>query len=83
MIYLARFKGDTMKLSEYFKKMPRGYRFQLAAMVKCHPTYISHISRGYRTASPKMAMDIELATNGEVTRYDLRDDAEEIWGASS
>lgn len=69
-----------MKLSSYLKKMPRGYRFELAEKLQCHPTYISHISTGYRTASAKMAVEIETATNGEVTRYDLRKDAEEIWG---
>lgn len=69
-----------MKLSEYLRKMPRGYRFKLAKILKCHPAYISHISTGYRKPSPQMAVEIEKATNNEVSRYDLRDDAEHIWG---
>ncbi len=70
-----------MNLSEFFEKMPRGYRFILAKQVGCSPAYLSHIATGFRKASPKMAVAIEKATNNEVSRYDLRDDADEIWGA--
>ena len=59
-----------MKLSDYFKKMPRGTRLTL---------YLTHISTGRRIPSAKMAIDIEAATDGAVSRYDLRDDALEIW----
>ena len=72
-----------MKLSDYLKAMPRGYRFTLAEKIGCHPVYLSHIATGYRTPSPKMAVDIEQATNGAVTRFDLRDDASAIWNTNS
>ena len=62
-----------MKLSDYFKKMPRGTRLVLAEKIGCHPVYLAHISAGRRIPSAKMA------TDGAVSRYDLRDDALEIW----
>ena len=70
-----------MNLSKYFKENPRGHRLKLAKAIGCHPTYLSHISTGVRVASPLMAVEIEKATGGQVTRYDLRPDALEIWGA--
>ena len=71
-----------MKLSDYFKKMPRGTRLALAEKIGCHPVYLAHISAGRRIPSAKMAVDIETATDGAVSRYDLRDDALEIWDST-
>ena len=40
-------------------------------------------ARALGISSAKMAVDIEQATNGAVTRFDLRDDALEIWNTNS
>ncbi len=69
-----------MTLSEFFKIKPRGHRLVIAKKLSCNPTYLSHLSTGFRRASPRMAIEIEKVTNGQVTRYDLRTDAIEIWG---
>lgn len=72
-----------MKLDAYFKKNPRGHRLQLAKKVGCNPTYLSHCTTGFRVPSAKLSVAIEKETGGEVSRYDLRPDAESIWGPLS
>ncbi|MDF7675988.1 YdaS family helix-turn-helix protein [Neisseriaceae bacterium ESL0693] len=69
-----------MNLYMYFKSKPRGERLVLAKKIGCNPTYLSHCSKGIRVPSPKLSVAIEKATEGEVTRYDLRKDAKSIWG---
>ena len=69
-----------MNLKEYFAIKPRGHRLEIAHKIGCNPTYLSHIAWGVRVPSPQMAIQIENATKGKVTRYDLRSDAKLIWG---
>jgi DNA-binding transcriptional regulator YdaS (Cro superfamily) len=46
----------------------------LAGAVGSSKAYISQIAHGHRRASAEMARDIEIKTNGEVTRDQLRPD---------
>lgn len=70
-----------MNLPDFFEKMPRGCRLIPAKQTGCPPTYLSYITTGFRKASPKVAVVIEKATNNEVSKYGLGNDADEIWGA--
>ena len=72
-----------MKLREYFELKPRGERLILAKEIGCNPTYLSHCSTGRRIPSAKLSIAIENATKGLVTKYDLRKDAESIWGSKT
>ena len=42
-------------------------------------SYLRAIGYGYKTAGAEIAAAIELATEGSVTRKDLRDDWSAIW----
>jgi len=63
-----------MTLIEYFSTEPRGAKAEMAEYLDITPTYISLLIHGKRRASPHMAINIELATQGLVTRRDLRPD---------
>lgn len=52
----------------------RGRAVLLAKAVGTSPAFIAHIAHGRKLAPIKTAQAIELATDGEVTRYDLRPD---------
>lgn len=56
---LLQLKGDFQRIAD-------------EAMTK--PVWLYHIAKGYRRASPEMALRIERATSGAVTRADLRPD---------
>lgn len=43
----------------------------LAETVKVHESYITHIRKGRRIPSPALALRIEQATNGAVSRMEL------------
>ena len=50
--------------------------------VQCGTTvaHLNNVAYGQRTASAALAMQIEIASNGAVTRRDLRpSDCEQIW----
>jgi DNA-binding transcriptional regulator YdaS (Cro superfamily) len=63
-----------MTLIEYFSTEPRGAKAEMAEYLDITPTYISLLIHGKRRASPHMAINIEMATQGLVTRRDLRPD---------
>lgn len=42
-------------------------------------SYLTAIAYGYKTAGPEIAVAVELATQGAVTRQDLRGDWLAIW----
>ena len=48
--------------------------FQLAKQINASPAYVRQLSSGFRQPSFKMAMAIEKATNGLVTKEELRPD---------
>ena len=63
-----------MDLNTYFKT--HGDRGRLAADLRVSPDYLWQIATGWdnRKASPKLALRIESATGGAVSRHDLRPD---------
>jgi len=63
-----------MTLKEWFQTQPRGAGVKLAAAVEVTPTWIALIAAGRRKASPRLAKAIEDATQGAVTRQELRPD---------
>lgn len=63
-----------MTLAEYFSTEPRGSKVEMAQYLNITATYMSLLIHGKRRASPHMALAIEAATQGLVTRKDLRPD---------
>lgn len=60
-----------MNLSEYVEKNGRA---DLADTLKTSPAYVSQLMGGHRRITAEMAIKIERATNGEVTRHEMRPD---------
>jgi DNA-binding transcriptional regulator YdaS (Cro superfamily) len=68
-----------MKLSEYIRE-ERGNGAALAAALDISPSYLSQLATPGASVSPVRCVAIEAATEGKVTRKDLRpDDWEAIW----
>lgn len=63
-----------MTLAEYFKSDIRGAKAEMAEHLKITPTWISLVISGRRKASPVLALALEKATGGLVTRQELRPD---------
>lgn len=67
-----------MNLKDYLKE--RGSQTKLASQIGCAVVTIHQLKEGKLAPSAKMALSIERATNGQVTRKDLRhDDWHLIW----
>ena len=64
-----------MDLRTYVQDMAR--RARLALAVSKSPDYLWQIGAGIRRASPKLAQAIHDATDGRVSRAEIRPD---IWG---
>ena len=67
-----------MKLSEYIKG-GRGRLSALAAEVGQQSSFLSSIGTGGRPCPPRLAVAIERATDGQVSRKDLLPDWADIW----
>ena len=67
-------KRDKMNLKEYFKEEPKGAINEMAEFLSVTPTWLSLIIHGPRKPSPKLAVAIENATQGLVSKKDLRPD---------
>lgn len=65
---------QTMTLAEYFKTDVRGAKSEMAEYLKITPTWMALLIAGKRQASPVLALAIEKATGGLVTRQELRPD---------
>lgn len=63
-----------MTLAEYFSTEPRGAKVEMAQYLEITDTYMSLLIHEKRRPSPHMAIKIEAATQGLVTRQDLRPD---------
>lgn len=63
-----------MTLSDYFKSDIRGAKAEMAEHLRITPTWLSLIISGKRQASPVLALALEDATGGLVTRQELRPD---------
>jgi DNA-binding transcriptional regulator YdaS (Cro superfamily) len=57
-----------------FVKMKRGEQRRLANLLGISPTWMNLLVSGKRDCSPELALGIEAATNGQVTRAELRPD---------
>lgn len=69
-----------MKLSEYLDSKERGAKTKLAEQVGAYTSDLSDWVNGSRPVPVHRCLAIEAATNGEVTRRDLRpDDWQKIW----
>lgn len=69
-----------MNLSEYISQQGRGSIGALAFKIGAHQPDVSRWASGKRPVPEKMAVAIETATAGTVTRRDLRPDAwQQIW----
>ena len=68
-----------MKLSDYIRA-ERGNGTSLAAALGISPSYLSQLAAADANVSPARCVEIERATDGKVTRRDLRpDDWAAIW----
>jgi DNA-binding transcriptional regulator YdaS (Cro superfamily) len=68
-----------MKLNDYLK-LDRGNQVSLAKAINSHAPDISRWASGDRAVPISRCIKIEQATNGKVTRKDLRpDDWMQIW----
>jgi DNA-binding transcriptional regulator YdaS (Cro superfamily) len=63
-----------MDLKQYFDEDVRGAKAEMAEYLRVTPTWISLLIQGRRRASPHLAVQIEKATGGLVTRQELRPD---------
>lgn len=69
-----------MNLKQYIQALPKGGAASLAETVGISPSYLSQMASGATNISPENAVKIETATNGQVTRQELRPlDWEAIW----
>ena len=67
-------KGVYMTLKEYFATEPRGAKAEMAEFLKISPTWLSLIIANRRLASAVLCKRIESATQGLVSRKELRPD---------
>lgn len=62
-----------MQLKDYLGSR-RGEQRKLANLLGISPTWMNLLVSGKRDCSPELAVAIEQATNGQVTRRDMRPD---------
>jgi len=63
-----------MDISTYYSNLPVGGRKALADALDVPPAFLYQIATGRRAVPPTLCRDVERATGGAVTRYDLRPD---------
>lgn len=61
-----------MKLKEYLDSLERGGAARLAERLGISSSYLSQLAHGLSPISPARCVEIERATDGNVTRKDLR-----------
>jgi DNA-binding transcriptional regulator YdaS (Cro superfamily) len=76
--HLAFAKFLFMKLSNYIKEN-RGNAQTLCEQLEVSPSFLSQMASGKCPISPQRAVKIEQATNGKVTRQEMRADWHLIW----
>lgn len=69
-----------MELKKYIDSLEWGGAKELADQLGVSKSFLSQMASGVSAISPKRCVEIEIATNGAVTRRDLRpDDWYKIW----
>ena len=63
-----------MTLKEYFATLPKGAQKDLAKKLQISTTWMTLVTNGHRIPSVPLAVLIEQATEGKVTRKELRPD---------
>jgi len=63
-----------MNLQQYFKDEPKGAIVEMAEYLGVTATWLSLLIHGHRKPSPTLSIKIEEATQGLVTRKELRSD---------
>ena len=63
-----------MNLKQYFKDEPDGAKKEMAEHLGITPTWLGLLLRKARRPSPELAKKIEKATQGLVTKKELRPD---------
>nr|EDZ38295.1 MAG: Hypothetical protein CGL2_11278001 [Leptospirillum sp. Group II '5-way CG'] len=63
-----------MKLNEYMRELTRSQKEDLAGRVGTSLNYLFQLSGEFSVPGPKIALRIEHATGGQVTRHELRPD---------
>ena len=66
--------GMTMTFKFYFMHLDPGEKQALADAVGTSYQYLCQIANGHKNAGPVLCRKIEQATNGQVSRHDLRPD---------
>jgi DNA-binding transcriptional regulator YdaS (Cro superfamily) len=69
-----------MDLKTYIQESPRGTAARLAEFMEIAPSYLTQMASGQAPISPARAVEIEIGTNGAVTRKDThKSDWQLIW----
>lgn len=69
-----------MQLKQYIDELERGEAKKLAERLFVSSSYLSQMASGRCSVSPARCVEIEAATDGKVSRRDLRpDDWQKIW----
>jgi len=63
-----------VNLQQYFKDEPKGAIVEMAEYLGVTATWLSLLIHGHRKPSPTLSIKIEEATQGLVTRKELRSD---------
>lgn len=71
--------NGAMKLKDYLDSLERGGAARLAERLGISSSYLSQLAHGLSPISPARCVEIENATEKNVTRKDLRDDWQAIW----
>jgi DNA-binding transcriptional regulator YdaS (Cro superfamily) len=72
-VYKKQIKKN-MTLEEYFREEPHGAKQEMADFLGITATWLSLLIHGKQQASPHLAIRIEQATQGLVTKEELRGD---------
>lgn len=63
-----------MKLSDYLRKLTPAARETFAKRSETKVAYLYQVAGGHRSCGPKLAVRIEQASRGAVTKQELRSD---------
>lgn len=72
-------QAKRMKLLDYLKGLDKAGMERMAANCRTSVGQLKQVAYGNRPASAVLAVAVERATAGAVTRQDLRDDWADIW----
>ena len=74
LLYVNVLSRIRMTLTEYFSTEPRGAKLEMAEHLGITPTWLFLIMTGRKRPSPLLCVKIEEATQGLITKKELRPD---------